>query len=803
MGRGKVIRYIHRIITKKDKTMKKLFKYTLSMVALCGALTSCSDETTGSGFENYNNGKELIALSGNDNGVTRAATQAGFSAPTKVEMHIKAEDITGANATPRYAEAIATAAAQTTEDGINLSRLSYVEGLERYWDDAFGRNSELTIYAFAIPGKNDAELPTWDKTGWKQVDENTNKNWYTGTEYNTVKWGVSTTQNDENMAAKDLTYSNNISLNGKGGRYTYKYENDAWVENKFGDGPLTWTPKTNNTGETTGRFDKGHLVFNHALAWIEINLKEGNGFNNNDNTDFVWTKDQKATSQNITLTGFNTEGTFDVAKGEWIKDNTLKSSLITQMDEKTGTTDKKTTRKLYAYVVPGTNLHETTANVVEFEIDNAKYYVTGKQIAEAIRSYYTTGEGSKDTEMAEKYKDFTTIELGKHYVINLSVAKKSIERITAAIVDWETVNSNDADAKNTYPEFSLDDRGDKLDNDDIAKFKLYRATKTAGDYITGQTEPNYDWKTGYSDKATKSWDAPNSVWKTDWFWENNLTYYHFRAVGDVDNASAEPTFSINTDADNGDYFVIKSGTLNGSGYKDYIWGAPFKENVDGDNNKLPFTYSTTNGFDGTDTNHQLSQAIGTTANDIKMLLFHMTSQITVNVKTTTDASKVTLKDGDETTKVEILNILPDGKVLMGNGLVSTTSTVRKESEMSTGSYTAESGTAGAKMEGFSFGIVPQPLTYSGGTIGLRITTPDGNQYIVKDLSTCTATVSANNLANPYTPATGNNYTINAWYPNYKYNYTVTIKKTGVERITAAVVGWETVTGDLGTIDLEN
>ena len=181
----------------------------------------------------------------------------------------------------------------------------------------------------------------------------------------------------------------------------------------------------------------------------------------------------------------------------------------------------------------------------------------------------------------------------------------------------------------------------------------------------------------------------------------------------------------------------------------------------------------------------------------------MTSQITVNVKTTTDASKVTLKDGDETTKVEILNILPDGKVLMGNGLVSTTSTDREKGEMSAGSYTAESGTAGAKMEGFKFGIVPQPLTYIGGTIGLRITTPDGNQYIVKDLSTCTATVSANNLANPYTPATGNNYTINAWYPNYKYNYTVTIKKTGVERITAAVVNWEDVIGNLGTIDLEN
>ena len=63
--------------------MTKLFKYTLSMVALCGALASCSDETTSGGNANNNDGKELIALSGNDNGVTRAAlTRGGFSAAT-------------------------------------------------------------------------------------------------------------------------------------------------------------------------------------------------------------------------------------------------------------------------------------------------------------------------------------------------------------------------------------------------------------------------------------------------------------------------------------------------------------------------------------------------------------------------------------------------------------------------------------------------------------------------------------------------------------------------------------------------
>ena len=778
--------------------MNKLFKYTLPMVALCGALASCSDDTTSGGIVDPNHVKELIALSGNDNGVTRAAlTRAGFSSATKVALRIKAEY--GANT--RYTTATATAAEEKTIDGISLSELSYDSGSERYWDDAFGRDSKLTIYALAIPGLTEGTTPTWTETDWTAVDASTNPNWYTGTESTTVSWNVSTEQSATTMPKEDLTYSNNICSDknlGKGGRYTYKYENNTWTETKFADGPLTWTPKTTTEGETSGKFDRGHLVFNHALAWIEINLKEGAGYNNKSADDFKWTmKDKTDVTQNITLTGFNTEGSFDVAKGEWDKDK-MKSAVITLMDEETGTPDEKTTRQLQAYVLPGTDLYAKTDNVVEFEIDNSKYYVTGQQIANAIRSYYKSDAG-KNAENASEYQNFTTIESGKHYVINLTVAKKGINDITAAIIDWETVNSDDAKAKNTYPEFTLDDRGTKLVDSDKTKFNLYRATQTASDYITGTTEPNYKWDTGYGTAATKKYG--NSLWKTEWYWENNKTYYHFRAAGYTENDTDTPTITINSDetADpKADYFEIKSGALEKSDYKDYIWGAPFKKQ-DG---KL--TYSTTDGFDNSDgTTHQITQAIGATDSHINMRLFHMTSQITVNVMTTTDASKLALKKDDEITKVEILNFLPDGKVLMGNGLVLTTSGTRKDVAMTEGTYVAGDETNAANVNGYSYGIVPQSLAYTGGTIGFRITTPDGNQYIVKDLSTCTATVSTNSLVNTYTAVTGGGYIIDAWYPNYKYTYNVTIKKTGIDHITAAVVDWETVTGDLGTIDLEN
>lgn len=772
--------------------MTKLFKYTLSMVALCGALASCSDETTSGGNANNNDGKELIALSGNDNGVTRAAfTRGGFSAPTTVEMRIKAEHVSDDNAADRYAKATATASATTGND---LSSLTYADGMARYWDDAFGRNSQLTIYAFAIPGKTDATLlPTWSSDGWTAVDASTNPNWYTGTEYTTVTWGVKTVQTAATMLEEDLTYSNNIKKGGLGGRYTYTYDtsNSTWTENKFGDGPLTWTAKA--AGETTGKFDKGHLVFNHALAWIEINLKESNGYDTSSAGDFQWTN--TATGQNITLKGFNISGKFNVATATW---SDMTSNVdITKMDENAVTASA---RQLYAYVLPGTDLYNTSTNVVEFEIDNSKYYVTGTQIAEAIRSYYSTGAG-KDIPNASTYQKFTTIEAGKHYIINLNVAKKGIEKITAAIVDWETVNSDDAEAKNTYSTFTLDDRGtgSALGSSSESLFNLYRATQTATDYITGIEDKNYVWGTGYVAATGKSYE--NNSWKaTNWYWENNKTYYHFRAAGATEGASS---VSFTTDADNGDYFAIKSGALSGSDYKDYIWGAPFNMNYDNTNSTYNnFTYSNTNGFDGSGASHQLSQAISSTGSQINMLLFHVTSQITVNVKTTTDANNKVTLDGTNT-KVEILKFLPDGKVLVGNGLVTASGT-RTTKEMNLDGYTDENGTNPAQVV-FSYGIVPQALTDGSttGTIGLRITTPDGNQYVVSDLSKCTATVTSKNLVNPYTLSSGVNYVIDAWYPGYQYTYNITIKKTGIERITAAVVGWETVEGDNIDIDLEN
>lgn len=766
--------------------MKKYLNYTLTALALM-ALVACSEEgsSTSSGTTpTPEGGKTLIAFSQEGSAMaTRGFTRAGFIASTKVVMRIKADGKTASDV--RYTQAVATAAAQTTaDDGCNTgyglvgthSHLNYATGMNRYWDDAFGRDTKLTVYAVAVPDLNDdTVLPS------TILDQTTvAPDWYTvATENTKISWSVNTVQTATTRSKEDLAYSNNIrsAETVNKGCYRQTWDGSAWSKS-MQLGRMIWQSKDpDDASVTVGQFDKGHLVFKHALSWLTIVLKEGSGFDNTSTSDFKWTNNNAAADQNITLKGFPTSGNLDLSNGEWSE---TASSNITKMHESSVTTTSgtsgKTERTLEAYVLPGTVLDDNASNFIEFEIDNAKYYVSGEQIAEAIKASPNAPNAS-----------FTTTEAGKHYVINLTVSKKGIENITAAILDWETVNSSEIKPDNVYCSFNFEDRGTRLESTDAAKFNIYRAEKTSTDVITDATNissPNYDWTTGYTTPATKNFDTDH--WTTNWFWPNNLTYYHFRAAGYTDNTSGTPSITINTDT-NGDYFTITSGTLTGSNYRDYVWGAPFKD-IDA-SAKLTYdhTGSTPYGFDG-NSSHQISQAIGATNSQINMLLFHMTSQITVNVSSVTGDGSVTLINGDNKTKVEILNFLPDGKVLMGTGAVSASGTRVSEgnSEMA---YLSEST---ATTVSFAYGIVPQSLIYdTTGRIGLCITTPDGNKYYVRDLSTCTATVSNYNLVIPYTAAT-TNYTIDAWYPHYKYTYNITLSKAGVKNITAAVLDWETV-----------
>jgi len=843
---------------------------TRSLMAACAigvSFVSCSDDEN---FWNEVNGpnpeKEAIALTGsNGEEVTRAYfadTRAALDPDnkTKIVMRIKSEDTetTSGHTTgsPRYTRTIVTASAKKEASdndvhsklGEEHSDITFSDGNYRYWDDAYGRYGKLSIYAVAVPGKDDNSILSddilTDASSTSKVSD-ANPKWFTeATENEKLTWTLPINeQTAETNANKDLCYSNNISTNGKKGVYKYKWtSSNQWEIDALTDGNMIW--RSNGvSGSTAGKFDQGNLVFRHALCKVTINLTEGKGFNNEATTDFSF-----KSGTNVELLDFPYQSQLDLATGTWsAASGTLLNGTIKKLQETTATSiAAKTVRTVVGLTLPDKVLKGQNTNALHFVIDDNDYYVTCDQIATAIRSYYaeklsdgTTANPNYNATLAA----FEKMQQGQHYVINITVGKTKIDNITAQLIAWEEVNSAEIDPSNAYVSFNVEERSTNtttLDNDDAAKFDLYRkeSKKSAlsnsyTSYINDYNDfIDYEWTTGYvagstaaaTDKATKTWDETNSRWKTEWYWPDNLTYYHFRAVGSTQGST--PT--ITKDATNGDYYPIKSDKLEAEGttYKDYIWGAPCTD-IDA---TAKFEYSINDGFniqtkdtEGKVTSSQIYKAIGATHSKINLMMFHMTAQVFFEVKTTTGEDKVTLRTGAgstespyKQTKVELLRFYKDGTVLVGTGKVepSTTGTgaLTTEQELEFKSFTAESGTTAAVSKS-QYGVIPQTLNRESDSntgneykVGLRITTPDNNQYIIQDISTVYAsTVSTNNLKNPYTVGTGTNaskYLINRWYPGYQYTYTVTLKKTGIASITAQLVDWETVTGDLGTIDLE-
>jgi hypothetical protein len=228
-------------------------------------------------------------------------------------------------------------------------------------------------------------------------------------------------------------------------------------------------------------------------------------------------------------------------------------------------------------------------------------------------------------------------------------------------------------------------------------------------------------------------------------------------------------------------------TLTGAAsYTDVCWGAPFKSINVANGDRL--TYSLTTGFDNTGTGetptHQIYKAIGPTSNPVQMELFHMMSDVTIQLTTTNDDDKVTLAGAT----IQLSMIHPTGKVSMGNGLVTPD-----------GAPATVEGTVDGDYK-WHYGFVPQSLENVNSTsndVILTITTADNNRYIVymKNVDFSSTAFSNTLIANPYSetsPGSGK-YKINRWYPNFKYTYTFNLRKKGVALITATLANWESVT----------
>lgn len=675
------------------------------------------------------NGKTAISFVGQSS--NHGLTRAGFTVETQIAMHIRSNKKGGNTTDVRETRTVATAAIdqkQTTESASDVNQL---DGYVRYWDDAYGRDAQLSIFAIAVPGKtytdNTLEVKLANVSGTKAWDD--------AALSENIAWSVSADQSGAStISDEDLVYSNNIQ-----------------GENKLG---FNLTDSSNPTGP--GTFDKGTLEFKHALSRMTVHLRKGDGYTTG---AFAF-----AANTNVKVLSVPTSGTLNIETGAWA--NGATNSDITKMA--TTTKAKDATYSLMAQMLPGYTFTDgSTTNVLEFVIDDNKYFVTQDMMLDALNK----GQNTNVTSL--------TMEQHKNYVFTITVGKSNIN-VTAKLEKWVDVDAANQNMDNSHITLDLFTSEGTASTD----FDLYRLNDASND-ISTDASSSMNWFGNYTTDNKAKLTPKDSKWETEWFFDNNKAFYHFRTV----NNGTEIKGASDDNVD--DYFEMTSGA---QANHDFHWGAPFIKST-----SSPITYSTSDGY----TNY-LSPAIGATNSTISMTELHMMSNINVILRTTKTTNAVSLEDASKNQcEVSLTYFYANGQVKMGNGLVSTTGNLTNSATFTVPAKGIDETDATYKKTGaFTYAVVPQTLVRTGSGehlyVGITIKTPDNNQYyVVKDLSKIVAT--ANNGSQNQT----SNAAISYWYPNHNYTYVFTITKAGIDKITCTVEGWTDVTADNKNISLED
>ena len=132
--------------------MKNLFYPLLFTTALVSA--ACSNDLENDGNATDPSNKTAISFVGEDN--SSATTRYGFAGNTLIAMHIRSTNATNASKireTRTYANALKDAT-QKTDTYSEIKEPS--DDNVRYWDDAYGRSAQLSVFAVAVPGKDNS-----------------------------------------------------------------------------------------------------------------------------------------------------------------------------------------------------------------------------------------------------------------------------------------------------------------------------------------------------------------------------------------------------------------------------------------------------------------------------------------------------------------------------------------------------------------------------------------------------------------------------------------------------------------------
>lgn len=722
--------------------MNKLY-YSL-IVATALATTACTNDLENDTTEVVSGNKEAISFVGQNNTTTRA----GFAAQTEIAMHIRStKDDNNIRETRTQAYAAADASLIST----SFSAIeSPTDENVRYWDDAYGRDAKLSVFAVAVPGKTGIKNGS---TYLSNILAGTST-WNAGVLSEEITWTVSTEQTSDKIAEEDLAFSNNISATGEGGVKAYNYTADAYTT--VTDGCLQFRLKDNTLADGPGKFDQGNLKFTHALSRITINLFKGTGYGTG--------SFQFATDTNVKILGVPTTGTLNIETGAWTSSD---ATGITKMA--TTTTATGAAYSLVAQVLPGYVIKDgDNNNVLEFVIDDNKYFITQDMMFDAL----TGKEG-----ITESTSTNINMEKGRNYVFNITVGKSKIINVTATLEPFVDVTAKDQTMDNSHITLDLftNTGGTACEN-----FDLYRLNDPSAS-ISTEASTTTNWGGNYTDKATI--EKKNGKWETSWFFDDNKSFYHFRTV-DKNTVIKESNTNID------DYFEISSGAQSSH---DFHWGAPFVSST-----TSPIVYSKTEGYKA-----NLSPAIGATNSTINLTELHMMSNINVVLRTTKTSDAVKLEDNGEQCEVSLTYFYANGQVKMGNGLVTPTGSLTASGAFTKPTADIDDTTdATYKMTGaFTYAVVPQALVRTTGDnlyVGITIKTPDNNlYYVVKSLADIVAT------ANGGSQNQTENGKISFWYPNHTYTYTFTLTKAGIKNVTCTVQDWVNVTADNKDISLED
>lgn len=479
-------------------------------------------------------------------------TLKAFTSPTDIWMVMKSDyvslgsdlDFKG-DQTSKYCVTMGTtgdkvADKEENEVGFDITNL-------RYWDDIHARSSRLSVWALAVPNKQSTSL--WSSTsGWSTSASATIKDWM-----------ITTTQTATSIESEDLCFSNNkadYSPSGSDERMKFNIS-------------------------SPNAFDKGKLIFYHALTKITINLVEGAGFNNSSTEDFN-------IDNGVTLNGFNLKGTFNVANGEFTSQTgPTATTMACGAKTDTGYT-------LQALVMPGRDLSTTLADAVTFSIDKNKYTVSNETLLKALK------------ENSAVANTWTTMEAGKNYVFTFTIKMTDI-KVTATVAEWD-----DVEAEEHTPKININEVYG-TDGKDNVNFTIYRSTTKASGYLDN-THANVTYADGAYTMSPQL------------YWPNHETHYFFRGIyPTVGTTKGAPEENVTTSA----ITVTNAAYSQGTYPSDLMLGYP--RNADGTADEACKVHSGTQGICATEGN-------------IRMNFQYVMSQVEVKLTTTTGDDRVVLDE---------------------------------------------------------------------------------------------------------------------------------------------------------------